>query len=224
MRRGLSEECWGAASGVATRTVSSGNARARFASMVSSASGAKGTRLTRRLLVTAVEGEEARSILVCAEAIVRCVDFPGIGSGSGLEVSVSYGNFCVFSLCLSIPQKNHSCTHPMGLPLHLKRCAPGCMWLLAEGMQSPERGPRIWNERRMPSRCTVPRLEDYCMFGAVKQGYWCLASDIDRLIVLSEPLFGGRFCRGRWRITFIVSTTVVDATSGVLSESNQQSA
>jgi len=154
--------------------------------MVSSASGGRGTRLTRRLLVTAVEGVEARSILVCVEAIVRCVDFPGVSSGSGLEVSVSYGNFCEFSLCLSIPQRITAVSIPWVCHCTLKRCAPGCMWLLAEGMQSPERDPRVWNERRMPSRCTVPRLEDYCMFGAAKQGHLASHERASDRIVPSE--------------------------------------
>src|SRR5580704_17888835 len=75
MRRGLWEECWGAASGVATRTVSPGKARASLASIVSKASGGRGTRLTRRLPVAAAaagKGAGVVAILVCVEAIVRC--------------------------------------------------------------------------------------------------------------------------------------------------------
>jgi hypothetical protein len=34
--------------------------------------------------------------------------------------------------------QNHYDAHLMGLALHLNRCVPGCMWLLAEGMQSFE--------------------------------------------------------------------------------------
>lgn len=76
MRRGLPEESWGAVSGVATRTVSLGKARARFERVVSKASCERGTRLTSVLLVVVVADValalEERSIFVCAEAIVRC--------------------------------------------------------------------------------------------------------------------------------------------------------
>jgi hypothetical protein len=70
-RRGLPEECCGVASGVATKTVSLGKARARLLSVASKASWGRGTRLMRRVLAALVAGAEERSTLVCVEAIVR---------------------------------------------------------------------------------------------------------------------------------------------------------
>src|SRR5277367_6082022 len=69
-RRGLPEEDCGAASGVATKTVSPGKARARLLSVASKASWDRGTRLTRRPLVPLAD-EGVRSTLVCVVAIGR---------------------------------------------------------------------------------------------------------------------------------------------------------
>ena len=91
--------------------------------------------------------------------------------------------------------QDHCCTHPMGLPLHLKRCAPGCMWLLAEGMQSLERGPEDGTkeeERRADARLADGRLlHDW----GLRNSGAGFSRGIDRLVVLAELLFGGLFCR-----------------------------
>jgi len=63
-RKGLSAESCGAVSGVATRTVSPGNARVRFDSVASKASWGSETRLTRRPPVAVAAVFEERSIFV----------------------------------------------------------------------------------------------------------------------------------------------------------------
>ena len=91
--------------------------------------------------MTAGEGEEARSILVCVEAIVRCVDFPGLPLAVQISMFLFPKQFLRVKFMPVDSTQNYCCAHRKGVPLHLKRCVPGCMWLQAEGMQSLERGP-----------------------------------------------------------------------------------
>ena len=51
-----------------------------------------------------------------------------------------------------------------GFGLHLKRCVPGCMWLLAEEMQSQERDLRHGTKEEDGAVHGSP-IEDYCMIG-----------------------------------------------------------
>src|SRR5277367_2713156 len=143
-RSGLPEDC-GTASGVATRTVSPGKARARLLSVASKASSGSGTRLMRRLAAAPVAGAEVRSILVCVEAIGRSglsqfwVVAQSVRAESLLSRRLLFAldSWCRFQCsCLFDTHTMTAVCILWNLELPLERCLLRCMWLLAGEMQS----------------------------------------------------------------------------------------